>query len=146
MSNTPDRRDWQMRAADADRERYAEQLRHAHSEGRLDHVELDERLTAVYSAKTIAELEPTVADLPRTLPAPAPSRSQEVAASRKKKALKSAWGVWAAAVSINVVIWLLVSISAGDIVYFWPMWVAGPWGIGLIFATLAARSDSDSHP
>jgi len=55
-----------MRASDQDRERVAEVLRDAAGEGRLDMGELDERLDAVYSARTYAELEPIINDLPQT--------------------------------------------------------------------------------
>lgn len=51
--------------------------------------------------------------------------------------LTAVWGAWMFAVSINVVIWLLVSVSsANGWVYFWPMWVAGPWGVLLLAATM----------
>lgn len=53
-----------LRAADADREAVAEVLRTAAGDGRLDPGELDERLTAAYAARTYADLEPLVADLP----------------------------------------------------------------------------------
>ncbi|MCR3741904.1 Cell wall-active antibiotics response 4TMS YvqF [Actinomadura glauciflava] len=53
-----------MRAGDADRERVAQVLRDAAGEGRLTLDELDERLDAVYAAKTYAELEPITRDLP----------------------------------------------------------------------------------
>ncbi len=46
------------------------------------------------------------------------------------------WRIWAAAVGVNVVVWLLVSLSNADLVYFWPMWVAGPSGAVLVFATI----------
>src|SRR5258706_3985790 len=59
-----------MRASDADRERVAEVLRTAATEGRLHLSELDERLAAVYAARTYAELEPITHDLPTTRPAP----------------------------------------------------------------------------
>ena len=45
-----------LRASDKDRERAAEVLREAAGEGRLSMTELDERLDAVYEAKTYAEL------------------------------------------------------------------------------------------
>ncbi|WP_243716397.1 DUF1707 SHOCT-like domain-containing protein [Actinomadura darangshiensis] len=54
----------EMRAGDADRERVAQVLRDAAGEGRLSLTELDERLDAVYAAKTYAELEPITRDLP----------------------------------------------------------------------------------
>ncbi|MGH3282763.1 MAG: DUF1707 SHOCT-like domain-containing protein [Trebonia sp.] len=66
-----------MRASDADRERVANVLREAAGDGRLTMDELDERLDAVYAAKTYAELEPITHDLPGAptshAPVPAPS-------------------------------------------------------------------------
>jgi len=55
-----------MRASDADRERVANIVREAAGDGRLTMEELDERLDAVYAAKTYAELEPITRDLPQT--------------------------------------------------------------------------------
>src|ERR1700757_4562043 len=55
-----------LRASDADRERVANVLREAAGDGRLSMDELDERLDAVYAAKTYAELEPITRDLPQT--------------------------------------------------------------------------------
>jgi Domain of unknown function (DUF1707) len=55
-----------MRASDADRERVADVLREAAGDGRLTMDELDERLDAVFAAKTYAELEPITHDLPST--------------------------------------------------------------------------------
>ncbi|MES9608641.1 DUF1707 domain-containing protein [Actinomadura sp. NPDC000929] len=54
----------EMRAGDADRERVAQVLRDAAGDGRLTLDELDERLDAVYAAKTYGELEPITRDLP----------------------------------------------------------------------------------
>ncbi|WP_206540785.1 DUF1707 domain-containing protein [Nocardiopsis potens] len=59
-----------MRAADTDREAVAERLRDAAAEGRLSMDELEERLDAAFSAKTFADLEPIVEDLPETVSAP----------------------------------------------------------------------------
>ncbi|WP_447004346.1 DUF1707 SHOCT-like domain-containing protein [Saccharothrix isguenensis] len=63
----------QMRASDDDREKVAKVLQQAHGEGRLDLHELDERLSALYAAKTYGELVPLTADLgvptPTVLPA-----------------------------------------------------------------------------
>ncbi|GAB3560977.1 DUF1707 SHOCT-like domain-containing protein [Spelaeicoccus albus] len=53
-----------LRASDADRERVAEILRTAFAEGRLDNGELDERLAAVWEAKTRDKLQPLIHDLP----------------------------------------------------------------------------------
>ncbi|WP_306337819.1 DUF1707 domain-containing protein [Streptomyces sp. KL118A] len=72
-----------LRASDADRDRTADILREALAEGRLTAEEHSERIDGVYRAKTTAELEPLVRDLPaaheppptaRRTPEPAPSR------------------------------------------------------------------------
>lgn len=53
-----------LRISDADREVAAQRLHAAMSEGRITMAELEERLGAVYAARTFAELEPPFADLP----------------------------------------------------------------------------------
>ncbi|WP_274561728.1 DUF1707 SHOCT-like domain-containing protein [Streptomyces spiramyceticus] len=53
-----------IRASDADRDRIADILREAMAEGRLTAEEHSERIDSVYRAKTVAELEPLVQDLP----------------------------------------------------------------------------------
>ncbi|WP_433336974.1 DUF1707 SHOCT-like domain-containing protein [Spirillospora sp. CA-294931] len=80
MTNLPERAEPsgppQMRASDTDRDRVAQILRDAAGEGRIGLDELDERLNTVYTAKTYAELEPVVRDLPATqgaAPVAAPS-------------------------------------------------------------------------
>jgi Domain of unknown function (DUF1707)/Cell wall-active antibiotics response 4TMS YvqF len=76
----PDRGD--LRASDSDRERVADVLREAAGDGRLTMEELDERLDAVYAAKTYAELEPITRDLPAAgsahVPAASPDRAGDV--------------------------------------------------------------------
>ncbi|GHF36823.1 hypothetical protein GCM10010218_17980 [Streptomyces mashuensis] len=73
MSELPE-----MRASDAERERVAEALREAVAEGRLDMEEFGQRLDAAYKARTHAELEPLVRDLPvPTRAAAAPERADD---------------------------------------------------------------------
>src|ERR1700722_7801954 len=72
MSQSPadDQDPASLRASDQDRESAAEVLREAAGEGRLNMAELDERLDAVYEAKTYADLEPIIRDLPHQAIAP----------------------------------------------------------------------------
>ncbi|MEV0257434.1 DUF1707 domain-containing protein [Streptomyces sp. NPDC050732] len=72
-----------LRASDADRDRTADILRDALAEGRLTAEEHSERIDGVYRAKTTAELEPLIRDLPAghdqaaargRAPEPAPAR------------------------------------------------------------------------
>ncbi|WP_353070764.1 DUF1707 SHOCT-like domain-containing protein [Actinomadura opuntiae] len=53
-----------MRASDADRDQVADRLREALAEGRITPEEHAERIDAAYRAKTYADLEPLLADLP----------------------------------------------------------------------------------
>lgn len=122
----------EQRAADADREAVAERLRAAVTEGRLDLDEFDDRLGRAYQAKTYGELDPLVADLPR--PAPAERGAAPPVAHPVRGWLRDLWQPWSVTVSICVAIWLMALVSAGA-VYFWPAWVAVPWG-----AVLAART------
>jgi hypothetical protein len=71
-----------MRASDADRERVAEVLRRAAGEGRIELAELDERLAAVYAARTYGDLEPITRDLPAAGDVPAPPSVPAVPAVR----------------------------------------------------------------
>ena len=138
----------QMRASDDDREKIAARLRDAHGEGRLSIEEFNDRIDALYQAQTYGELEPLVRDIPgatarpthelveATPPASVPARS----AKRDGKAMRVMWTIWAAAVCLNLVIWVLVSIGNGNLEYFWPIWVAGPWGAILLFITLIQKA------
>lgn len=147
-----------VRASDADRDAVAGLLRDAHAEGRLTVEEFTERLDAAYAARTHGDLVPLTSDLPastgpgrrrpRTGDEAAPARRRERGRDssdrpdrpdRLDRGLRAAWGVWAAAVLVNVVIWALVSISNADLAYFWPIWVAGPWGAVLLAGTVFSR-------
>jgi hypothetical protein len=76
MMNPPERHE--MRISDAERDNAASILRDAAGNGRLDLEELDERLTAVYAAKTYGDLEPITRDLPSDSSAPAVPRGARI--------------------------------------------------------------------
>jgi hypothetical protein len=59
-----------LRASDADREAVADRLRNAAAEGRLLAQELEERLALALRARTYAELDAVVSDLPVSRRAP----------------------------------------------------------------------------
>lgn len=131
----------EMRASDADRDRISAVLREAHAEGRLPQDELLERLDAAYDARTYGELDRLVADLPppqrQPVPAPRPPGAVGRQARGYSRFLIANWWLWGGAVAINLCVWLLVSLGNGAAEYFWPMWVAGPWGALLAVWTLA---------
>lgn len=86
-----------MRASHADRERVAQILHTALSEGRITVQELEERLDTVYQAKTLAELEPPIADLPKV-----PMGTLEPATSREPVLDRRIGGAPGSAASVAV--------------------------------------------
>lgn len=89
-SSLPGRRP-PARAGDADREAVAERLRTAVADGELELSELEERLSAVYAARTVADLEAATADLV----APYEPAGQELVLRTKSGTIKRA-GYWVA--------------------------------------------------
>ena len=145
MEDRPD-----MRASDADRQEVVERLRGALDEGRLKMDEYLERMGLAYEAVTYGDLVPLYRDLPEAKPAvrpqpaaapPAPVPAPHAEVARRggfaglPTPLKVLWTIWATVVSINVVIWVLVSATTAQLIYPWPLWVAGPWGVVLLGVT-----------
>ena len=139
-----------MRASDAERQDVVERLRAALDDGRLKMDEYVERMGRAYEAVTHGDLVPLCRDLPETT-TPAPARPAEPAPApvpapvadhrglfaRQPAALKVLWSIWLVAVSVNVVVWVLVSGTTGHLQYPWPLWVAGPYGAALLAISVA---------
>jgi hypothetical protein len=152
MDDRPD-----MRASDADRQEVIARLRAALDEGRLKMDEYLERMGQASEAVTYGDLAPLYADLPesgsvarRESAAPRPSQPQvppqapphDGTVTRRGFAglpapLKVLWTIWGAAVAVNLVVWVLVSATTAQLIYPWPLWVAGPWGAILLAVSVA---------
>jgi DUF1707 SHOCT-like domain len=132
-----------MRAGDADRQLVADRLRTAVDEGRLSLDEYDQRLSTAYAAKTYGDLDNLLADLPGKTLRPA---DQTVATTGEKAPAEgvpeprawvwAAWSGWFSVALINIGIWIVASLASDRPVYFWPIWVFGPWGVILLLRTL----------
>jgi hypothetical protein len=142
-----------MRASDAERQDVVERLRVALADGRLKMDEYVERMGRAYEAVTHGDLVPLCRDLPETttpaparptapapapVPAPAPAVDHRGVFARQPAVLKVLWTIWLVAVSVNVVVWVLVSGTTGHLQYPWPLWVAGPYGAALLAISAAA--------
>ena len=148
----------QMRASDRDRQQVVEQLRSALEDGRLTMDEYVDRMEAAYQAATYGDLAPLCADLPASTPAIA--GPQAVTAAKASPAvfsragylaglptvLKVLWTIWLAVVSVNVVIWALVSGTGGHLACPWPVWVAGPYGAALFAVSAGVTLFRRSRP
>ena len=132
-----------MRAADTDRERVAEQLRSAHSDGRLDLTEYDERLQQAWAARTYGELDALTADLPSARP-PVDPANHEVRQShwqcRHGRGGRAVVAAWASVSVVNLLIWAVVSLATMSWIYPWWVWVAGPWGAVLLADWMGERA------
>jgi hypothetical protein len=49
-------------------------------------------------------------------------------------------------VSVNLVIWVLVSATTSQLVYPWPLWVAGPWGAVLLAVSVSVSQGRGGRP
>ena len=124
-----------LRASDADREQVVAALRDHFGAGRLSDDELDDRIASAYRAKTLADLDGLMLDLPSpgsALPAKAAARRAPAARSRT-----SGGRALATSVRIHTTVYVLVNVlliaiwAASGGGYFWPIWPLLGWGIGL---------------
>ena len=139
----------EMRASDHDRQQVVDWLRAGLDHGRLTMEEYVERMGRAYQALTYGELASLHADLPapgamphQRGPRPPATAPRAAAAQPSPLAglptvLKVLWTIWLTAVSINVVVWALVSATSGQLAYPWPVWVAGPYGALLAAVSVA---------
>ena len=103
-----------MRASDADRERVVAALRDHFAAGRLSDGELDNRIESAYRAKTLADLDRLMLDLPSpgsALPAKAAVRRVPAARSRTQ-----AGRALATSVRIHATVYVLVNLMV-DVTY-----------------------------
>lgn len=125
-----------MRAGDSDRQAVADQLKAALDEGRLDLSEYDERVQSAYAAKTYADLDGLLDDLPGTIPvtksqvvpAERPQAPQQVG-ERSGKSRSAAAGLQTMATVFVVCTLVWVMTGAGG--HFWPGWLLIPiaWSV-----------------
>ncbi|MEU0130577.1 DUF1707 domain-containing protein [Streptomyces sp. NPDC006289] len=112
-----------MRASDAERERIAETLREAVAEGRLEMDEFEQRLDATFKARTHAELEPLVRDLP--VPGAASRPVAGPVAGRNETS-----GGWPARIGGN-------ATSSGAFAFWGGFSRKGRWTVGRSFTAFA---------
>jgi hypothetical protein len=130
-----------VRIGDAERELVAQQL-HVHvGSGRLDLAEFERRIDAVYGARTRGELAAVLADLPARTPRPRPA-----ARPVRSRIAAAMWAPWVLAGTISMVVWLATSLGAGALLYFWPIWVIGPWAGALVMGTIAVTAAVPARP
>ena len=134
-----------LRAGDTDRAAVAAVLGRHMADGRLTVAEYDERVARAYAARTYGDLAELTADLPANdsvrLSGPAPrTPATPVHAcgpmAGRGRHTGSAWDAWRRTAIIVVAIWAISCVAAAQFIYFWPIWVVGPWGAVLLAHTV----------
>lgn len=124
------------RVDDAARARAAQDLAAAAGAGLLGLDEADQRLAAVWTARTAGDLARVHAGIPEAwLQARRAREAAERAREQARLALPGDVLRWLALVALLVVIWALTTPTG----YFWPVWPALGTGIGLAGTVAAAR-------
>ena len=123
---TPRARPEDLRVSDAERTEVQERLRRAHDEGRVDLVEFDERVRALWATRTRGDLARITADLPA--PATPAGRAGVFSATPGGMAMRVLTLVWLSVVVVNLTVWGIVSLTLDEPVYPWWLWVAAPAG------------------
>jgi hypothetical protein len=59
--------------------------------------------------------------------------------------LRVVWGSWLSTALIVITIWAATSLASGEWLYFWPIWVVGPWGAVLLARTLTGDHRRDDR-
>ena len=123
-----------LRVSDVERVAVQERLRRAVADGQLELPEFDQRLTGVWAARTRRDLTALTCDLPHEPPPvePAPPTPRRVFTDTPGgTTMRVLSTVWVCALVVNVVVWFLVSVSVGEFVHPWPVWLT-PAGAVLV--------------
>jgi hypothetical protein len=130
-----------VRAGDDDRQRVMDLLQAHYVAGRLTAPELEERIERALAARTLADLDVLLADLPHAEPASAQRTSRDRRAERwgrrghREKSIRAHATSYLMVMALLVTIWLLTTPGG----YFWPVWPMLGWGFGLASHGLANR-------
>ena len=114
-----------LRASDDDRATTVRQLSEHTAAGRLTLEEFEKRAGVAYAAQRLGELAPLLTDLPVSAQ---PARGDAARAQGDRQP----WLIWLLVGLLCVTIWGLASIGQAHVLYFWPFWVIGPWGLSML--------------
>ncbi|MFV8054177.1 DUF1707 domain-containing protein [Mycobacterium sp. 48b] len=118
------------RAGDRERERTANDLGQALTQGYLAMPEYEERLQSAFRAQTADELRRLVADLPVNRLRRNDPRRHAAQQRAARLSVKIHLAGYVAGSLLMLGIWLAVGFGGGGW-YFWPVWPIMGWGIGV---------------
>lgn len=137
-----------VRASDRDRDQVVHLLGEHTAAGRLSLAEFEERVSAAYSANLVAELDQLLTDLPAVSGSWDPSARRAAARAMDARMNRGprfgAWAPWVLTAVICMLIWGMTSLGEGRWLYFWPLWVIGPWGAAMFCRRVTWRGSRRS--
>ncbi len=135
----------ELRAGDADRDRVISVLTDSYAEGRLTNDEFQIRVDSVHAARTLGELSALIVDLPDAKAEVDVAQTNTVSLRKRRKDLRAGWTSWLGVGILVNVIWVATLMTQeGSAPYYWPIWVMGPWGAGMLIATISKPRDETS--
>lgn len=118
------------RAGDRERERTANVLGQALTQGYLTMPEYEDRLQSTFQAQTTTELRALVADLPVNRLRRHDPRRRAAQQRAARMSVNIHLAAYLAGSLLMLGIWLAVGLGGGGW-YFWPVWPIMGWGIGV---------------
>ena len=123
-----------LRASDADRDFATRLLEQARLDGRLDAGEQGGRAAQVAVSRTLGELVPLVSDVMVAGASPAPRRPD------------AGWmRGWVGLALLFNAIWLMTCLTAGRLLYYWPMWPMLGTGIPVLMGLMWGGTPGSSR-
>jgi hypothetical protein len=126
------------RAGDRDRQKTADLLGQALTQGYLELAEFDTRVRSAYAAESATELRDLVADLPVHQLRRDDPRRRAARRAAARASVRIHLAAYLAMVVIVLTVWLAVGLSAGAW-YFWPIWPILGAGIGVLGHAIPIR-------
>ncbi|BAH48643.1 DUF1707 SHOCT-like domain-containing protein [Rhodococcus opacus] len=137
-----------IRISDSERDQVVAELGRHLTAGRLTIGEFDQRAAEVYRSTTRQQAHQVLRDLPSAAPTVAAASVTTPPTRPARRRIpghqKIEWLAWAVAGGINIAIWGIVSLATGAMIYAWPVWVIGPWGLVLLGRTVLGRESGCS--
>lgn len=134
-----------MLAGDHEREKAANDLGLALTQGYLSMPEYEQRLGHAFAANDTAELDALRADLPVSLLRRNDPRRRDAAIRAARLSVRIHLGAYLAGAILMLGIWLACGLGTGSW-YFWPVWPIMGWGIGVVSHALPIWAHGSMRP
>ncbi|MCW1820221.1 hypothetical protein A5731_14875 [Mycolicibacterium conceptionense] len=133
------------RAGDRERERTADDLGQALTQGYLTMPEYEGRLQSAFQAQTTAELRALVADLPVNRLRRHDPRRRAAQQRAVRLSVRIHLAAYLAGSALMLGIWLAVGFGGGGW-YFWPVWPIMGWGIDVASHAIPVLAHGSMSP